>query len=250
MKKILFFLASLLLIIPLFLINVEANTNDSFSLTLEQQESSDDEKIRYILTISNVSNLSDISSIDVNLFLYKYGSGAKKTKDSITKVYDTVLGTKEKVENTYYAVYTLENVKTNFDGYTLTCSMDVTSITLGTYSSNPVSYTINEQNTNDKIISMDASAVPALEAAGVKYYDFNGNEEDVFRLLADNGFNYIRVRVWNDPYYTDELGNKYGYGGGNCDLENCLAIGLRAPRRRSSSDRCSFFARILPRWTK
>jgi arabinogalactan endo-1,4-beta-galactosidase len=75
---------------------------------------------------------------------------------------------------------------------------------------------------------MDASAVPSLEAAGVKYYDFNSNEEDVFRILADNGFNYIRVRVWNDPYYTDNLGNKFGYGGGNCDLENCLAIGRRA----------------------
>ena len=210
------------------MLNVKAETNDSISLSLEQQESSDCEKVRYILTISNVDSLADISSISINLFLYKYNSGAKKTSDTITKVYEAVTGTKGKVDNTYYAVYTVENVKTYFDGYTLTANMEVTSIASGKFISNEISYTINEESTNDKIISMDASAVPSLEAAGVKYYDFDGNEEDVFRILADNGFNYIRVRVWNDPYYTDDLGNKFGYGGGNCDLENCLAIGRRA----------------------
>lgn len=76
----------------------------------------------------------------------------------------------------------------------------------------------------DFIFGMDASCVPALEKSGVKYYDFDGAEQDVFRILADNGINYIRVRVWNDPY--DAQGN--GYGGGNCDIENAIAIGRRA----------------------
>ena len=76
----------------------------------------------------------------------------------------------------------------------------------------------------DFILGMDASCVPALEAGGVKYYDQDGVEKDVFRILAENGINYIRVRVWNHPY--DAEGR--GYGGGNCDMENALAIGLRA----------------------
>ena len=77
---------------------------------------------------------------------------------------------------------------------------------------------------NDFILGMDASCVPALENSGVKYYDFDGTEKDVYEILSDNGINYIRVRIWNDPY--DANGN--GYGGGNCDLENAIAIGKRA----------------------
>ena len=76
----------------------------------------------------------------------------------------------------------------------------------------------------DFIFGMDASCVPALEKSGVKYYDFDGKEQDVFKTLSENGINYIRVRVWNHPY--DKNGN--GYGGGNCDIENALAIGKRA----------------------
>ena len=76
----------------------------------------------------------------------------------------------------------------------------------------------------DFIMGMDASCVPALEASGVTYYNFDGQQQDVYQTLAEAGINYIRVRVWNDPY--DENGN--GYGGGNCDLDNCVAIGQRA----------------------
>ncbi|MBR4953757.1 MAG: glycosyl hydrolase 53 family protein, partial [Oscillospiraceae bacterium] len=36
--------------------------------------------------------------------------------------------------------------------------------------------------------------------------------------------NYIRVRVWNDPFNADGK----GYGGGNCDIENAVEIGKRA----------------------
>jgi arabinogalactan endo-1,4-beta-galactosidase len=81
-----------------------------------------------------------------------------------------------------------------------------------------------ENMPEDFILGMDASCVPALEASGVKYYDFDGAEKDVYEILSANGVNYIRVRVWNDPF--DSKGN--GYGGGNCDLENAIAIGKRA----------------------
>ena len=77
---------------------------------------------------------------------------------------------------------------------------------------------------NDFIMGMDASCVPALEASGVKYYNFDGQEQDVFQTLAEAGVNYIRVRVWNNPFDAD--GN--GFGGGNCDIDNCVAIGKRA----------------------
>ena len=76
------------------------------------------------------------------------------------------------------------------------------------------------------ILGMDASIVPSLEAGGVRYYDFDGKEKDVFEILSENGINYIRVRVWVDPYD----GSGRGYGGGNCDIGTALAIGKRATR--------------------
>ena len=71
---------------------------------------------------------------------------------------------------------------------------------------------------------MDVSAVLALENSGVKYYNFDGEEQDVFMTLAQAGVNYIRLRVWNDPY--DENGN--GYGGGNNDVATAITLGQRA----------------------
>lgn len=73
---------------------------------------------------------------------------------------------------------------------------------------------------------MDASAVLALENSGAKYYNFDGEKQDVFMTLAQAGVNYIRLRVWNDPY--DENGN--GYGGGNNDVATAIALGQRATK--------------------
>lgn len=81
-----------------------------------------------------------------------------------------------------------------------------------------------ENMPDDFILGMDASCVPSLEASGVTYKDHDGQEKDVYEILSQNGINYIRVRIWNDPF--DKNGN--GYGGGNCDLENAIAVGKRA----------------------
>ena len=80
------------------------------------------------------------------------------------------------------------------------------------------------------ILGMDASSVIAEEASGVKYYDFNGQEADVFKVLSDSGVNYIRVRIWNDPFDS----NGHGYGGGNNDLATAIAIGKRATQYNMS----------------
>ena len=56
----------------------------------------------------------------------------------------------------------------------------------------------------DFIFGMDISSVLAEEKSGVKYYDFDGKEADLFSLLAENGINYIRVRVWNNPYDNED----------------------------------------------
>ena len=79
---------------------------------------------------------------------------------------------------------------------------------------------------DDFIRGMDASAVLSVENSGATYYNYNGEEQDVFMTLAQAGVNYIRIRVWNDPY--DENGN--GYGGGNNDLPTAIELGKRATK--------------------
>ena len=79
---------------------------------------------------------------------------------------------------------------------------------------------------DDFIRGMDASEVLVEENSGVKYYNYDGEEQDVFMTLAQSGVNYIRLRVWNDPY--DENGN--GYGGGNNDVETAIELGKRATK--------------------
>ncbi len=88
----------------------------------------------------------------------------------------------------------------------------------------PVWQTSIENLPEDFIFGMDASSVLVEENSGVKYYNFDGEEADVFKTLADSGINYIRLRVWNDPY--DENGN--GYGGGNNDVPTAIELGKRA----------------------
>lgn len=76
----------------------------------------------------------------------------------------------------------------------------------------------------DFIRGMDVSSVISLENSGVRFKNKNGTTEDLLKILADNGVNYIRVRVWNDPYDSGEN----GYGGGNSDVQKAAAIGARA----------------------
>ena len=79
-------------------------------------------------------------------------------------------------------------------------------------------------NNPDFIRGMDVSSVLSLEASGVTFSDQNGVRQDIFKLLADSGVNYIRVRAWNDPFD----GEGRGYGGGNCGVDTARRIGARA----------------------
>lgn len=78
----------------------------------------------------------------------------------------------------------------------------------------------------DFIKGVDVSSVISLEDSGVIFYNEKGKEQDIFKTLKDSGVNYIRVRVFYDPY--DSKGN--GYGGGNNDLDTAIKIGKRATK--------------------
>ncbi|MBQ8966699.1 glycosyl hydrolase 53 family protein [Ruminococcus sp.] len=78
----------------------------------------------------------------------------------------------------------------------------------------------------DFFMGADISSILALEKSGVKFYDYDGSERDIFEVLAESGVNCIRVRIWVDPY--DAEGNSYG--GGACDIDTAVEIAKRCKR--------------------
>lgn len=80
----------------------------------------------------------------------------------------------------------------------------------------------------DFITGADVSSYISLRESGVVFKDADGralSDAGFFRLLRDGGTNWVRIRIWNDPYNSSS-GN--GYGGGNSDLEKAKAIGRLA----------------------
>lgn len=73
------------------------------------------------------------------------------------------------------------------------------------------------------VIGADISFVPQEESRGKKYSD-KGVEKDVFEILKDNKFNWIRLRLFVDP----DAENGYSRGGGGyCGLEKTLEMAKR-----------------------
>lgn len=79
---------------------------------------------------------------------------------------------------------------------------------------------------DDFIKGVDISEVIALENSGITYEYLDGTSGDIFDILAGAGVNYVRIRIWNNPY--DSTSPYKGYGGGNCDLYNAKVLGKRA----------------------
>jgi beta-galactosidase len=74
----------------------------------------------------------------------------------------------------------------------------------------------------DRILGADISFLPELEARGIKFSD-NGVEKDAIQILKDHGFNYIRLRIFNDPARD----SGYSPGKGFCDLGYTLQMAKR-----------------------
>lgn len=74
----------------------------------------------------------------------------------------------------------------------------------------------------DKMLGADISFLPELESRGMKFYD-NGQQQDAIELLKNHGFNYVRLRIFNNP--STEKG--YSPDKGFCDLEHTKQMAAR-----------------------
>lgn len=78
------------------------------------------------------------------------------------------------------------------------------------------------QKVKGKILGADISFLPELENKGIKFSD-NGVQDDAIDILKKHGFNYIRLRIFNDP--AEPKG--YSPGKGFCDLEHTKVMAKR-----------------------
>jgi arabinogalactan endo-1,4-beta-galactosidase len=76
------------------------------------------------------------------------------------------------------------------------------------------------------ILGADISWVQQREDEGARYSD-GGTEKDIFDILKDHKFNWIRLRIFHDPRAPK------GYSGkGYCDLDHTLAMAKRIKAAR------------------
>ena len=68
----------------------------------------------------------------------------------------------------------------------------------------------------------DISWLPQMEAAGYKFYNDAGAEEDCFKILKDHGINSIRLRTFVDPS-NDPFS-------GHCSKAETVAMAVRAQK--------------------
>ena len=73
------------------------------------------------------------------------------------------------------------------------------------------------------IKGMDISTLIEEEDCGAEYFD-GGKPADALEILKKYGADYVRLRIWNDPY--SESGEPYGAG--TNDLERTVELALRA----------------------
>lgn len=84
---------------------------------------------------------------------------------------------------------------------------------------------INEDY-SDFIRGADVSMLKEIEDLGGKFYD-NGVENDALEIMKNHGANYVRLRLWVNPY--DSEGNSYG--GGSNDFNTTLTLAKRAKEK-------------------
>lgn len=69
----------------------------------------------------------------------------------------------------------------------------------------------------------DISSLQAMEDSGAVYYDFDGIKKDAIEILKAHGFNWVRLRIWNQPTTSFDRGDY-------CDLKHTVEMAKRVRR--------------------
>ncbi|MBR1599214.1 MAG: glycosyl hydrolase 53 family protein [Lachnospiraceae bacterium] len=161
-----------------------------------------------------VNDLNELiySITDTTIYTEESLKGYNTAKDNATKIAEKDNPTEEEITNAY-----------------ATLQKAIAALVEKTAINTTEIYVKKIPNLSDDFITgVDVSSFIAEYESGVRYYDFDSDEpldkQGFFDFLKKCGVNWVRVRVWNDPY--DSMG--YGYGGGNCDIDVAKEIGVLA----------------------
>jgi arabinogalactan endo-1,4-beta-galactosidase len=76
---------------------------------------------------------------------------------------------------------------------------------------------------DDFYMGVDPGTLIDVERSGIRFSD-GGVQDDALSIMADNGANLVRLRLWNNPYSS----SGQAYGGGTNDLAKTIAMAQRA----------------------
>jgi arabinogalactan endo-1,4-beta-galactosidase len=85
--------------------------------------------------------------------------------------------------------------------------------------------TVKNSRTGPFILGADISWVPEDEADGAQYFD-HGVQKDIFQILQEYKFNYVRLRVFVNPSSTNGYARRRSEA--FCDLEHVKTLAQRA----------------------
>ncbi|MER2492392.1 glycosyl hydrolase 53 family protein [Catenovulum sediminis] len=123
------------------------------------------------------------------------------------------------------------------------CSADISVTDTETENNSPVEndphdsslYVQPIENLNsDFIKGADISTLLQVEESGGVFYDEDGNPADAIQVLAEHGVNWVRLRLWNDPYDVSWIQDVTGFevqgatGAGTNDLPRTIEMAKRA----------------------
>jgi arabinogalactan endo-1,4-beta-galactosidase len=95
----------------------------------------------------------------------------------------------------------------------------------------PVSIDKIQNLRQDFPMGIDISTLYEVESFGGKFYNQNGVRQNVYQILKNSGINYVRIRLWNDPYNTFIKNGetvRVPYGGGICDFDRVKSMARSA----------------------
>lgn len=162
-----------------------------------------------VITIDDLRKLFETANTLVET---DYKKGWAKFKDALTAA-DAVLKQADPADAEIKTAY--NNLKDAMDALVANEAVE------STINVTPVAVS------EDFITGADLSSYIALKESGVVFKDENGtalSDSEFFTMLHDGGTNWVRIRIWNDPYN----GSGNGYGGGNNDLEKAKTLGKLA----------------------
>ena len=177
-------------------ISISVNDNDSDSITLSGYNIWDNTSL-YFSTDEDISNAT--LKITVNISAGGWGYLDSITAESIDK-------------QEYNNATTTEEQSTTEDTAINNAEITVKKV---------------DNLSDDFALGTDISTIHSIYESGAYCKDYNGNrlsEAQFFSFLKENGVNWVRIRVWNDPYNA----NGKGYGGGNNDINAAVTMGKLA----------------------